>query len=65
MQSRHEEPSLLRLELLGYLAAAARLAMVEAPNADGVVFTVTATGGEFAVDCTHFVGEQAVSGWGQ
>ena len=65
MHTRHEEPSLLRLELLGHLAAAARLAMSEAPDADGVVFNVTSSPDGFAVDCTHTVQGVPTSGWGQ
>lgn len=65
MPTLHEEPSLVRMELLGHLAAAARLAMAEAPDADGVMFNVTASADGFAVDCTHTVQGVPTSGWGQ
>lgn len=65
MPLRHEEPSLVRLELLGHLAAAARLAMLEAPDADAVALTLSAGSDEFSVDCTLFVQGVPVNGWGQ
>jgi hypothetical protein len=65
MHTLHEEPSLVRMELLGHLAAAARLAMAEAPDADGVAFNVTASADGFAVDCTYTVQGVPTSGWGQ
>lgn len=64
MQARHEEPSLARMELLGHLAAAARLALLEAPSADGVILTVEARPEGFTVDCTLTVGQVPTSGWG-
>jgi len=65
MATHHEDPTPLRMELLGHLAAAARLAMLESPHCDGVAFTVEAKPGEFSVDCTHLANGQPVSGWGQ
>lgn len=65
MHSQHEEPSLVRLELLGHLAAAARLAMSEAPDADGVNLSITATPDGVSVDCMHTVQGVPTSGWGQ
>jgi hypothetical protein len=65
MHAVHEDPSIARLELLGHLAAAARLAMQESPHCDGVVFTVEANPEGFTVDCSHTVKGQPVSGWGQ
>lgn len=65
MHSVHEDPSILRLELLGHLAAAARLAMVESPHCDGVTFEVRADKNGFSVDCQHLANGLPVSGWGQ
>lgn len=61
----HEDPGVLRLELLGHLAAACRIAMQESPHCDGVSFTITAGPEGLSVDCSHTVKGQPVSGWGQ
>lgn len=65
MHTQHEEPTLTRLELLGHLAAACRLAMADAPSADGVAFTVEANTDGFTVDCHLFSGGVPTHGWGQ
>lgn len=65
MRTQHEEPSVLRMELLGHLAAAARLAMAESPDSDGVELSVTAGPEGFTADCVHLVQGVPVSGWGQ
>lgn len=66
MHAAHEDPSIARLELLGHLAAAARLAMAESPNCDGVLLSITANARDgLSVDCSHTVKGQPVSGWGQ
>lgn len=53
------------MELLGHLAAAARLAMLEAPDCDGVSLTVNAGPDGLEFECVNLVGPQPVSGWGQ
>lgn len=65
MHAIHEDPSLLRLELLGHLAAASRLAMLESPHCDGVTLEVRADKDGFVVDCQHLSNGIPVSGWGQ
>lgn len=65
MHTQHEEPSLARLELLGHLAAAARLAMLEAPDADGVRLEIEASADGVSIDCMHTVQGVPTSGWGQ
>lgn len=65
MRTQHEEPSLARLELLGHLAAAARLAMLEAPDADGVVLEIHSSIDGIGIDCQYLVQGVPISGWGQ
>lgn len=65
MHTHHEDPGLVRLELLGHLAAAARLAMSEAPDADGLKLTVEATADGVFFDCMLTAQGVPVSGWGQ
>lgn len=65
MHARHEEPSLARLELLGHLAAAARLAMLEAPDADGVSLNIDVSADGVSIDCMHTVQGVPTSGWAQ
>lgn len=59
-----EELSLIRLELMGNLARAARLAMAEFEYAEQVEFHVTAVAGGLSVDCELLVDGRPVSGWG-
>jgi len=59
-----EDPTLVRLELLGNLARAARLALAEFEQADTVEFHVCAHPGGLTVDTQLIVNGQAVSGWG-
>jgi hypothetical protein len=65
MSNHHETPSLSRMELLGHLAAAARLALLESPDCDGVSLTVNATPEGVGFECVNLCGDQPVSGWGQ
>jgi hypothetical protein len=59
-----EDPTLLRLELLGVLARAARLALAENEAADSVTFTVDANPQGMQVDCTLLTAGQPFAGWG-
>lgn len=59
-----QDDTLVRLELLGNLAKACRLALAEFEQADTVDFHVTAHSGGLIVDCQLIVNGQAVSGWG-
>jgi len=59
-----QDPTLVRLELMGNLARAARLAMAEFEAADSVVLNVEADSTGMAVDCQLLVNGVAVSGWG-
>lgn len=65
MPLHHEEPGIVRLELLGHIAAALRLAMSESPDCDGVSLTVEAGPEGVSIDCQHTVQGVPVSGWGQ
>lgn len=65
MATHHEEPSLSRLELLGHLAAAARLAMLEALDADGVRLEILLDPDGVSIDCTYSVAGTPTHGWGQ
>ena len=58
------DPTLVRLELMGNLARAARLAMAEFEAADSVVLNVEADSTGMVVDCQLLVNGVAVSGWG-
>lgn len=57
--------SLVRLQLLGHLAASCRLALQEVEQADSVEFTVKATPHGLSVDCMVSVAGVPVTGWGQ
>lgn len=57
--------SLGRLQLVGHLAAACRLALQEVEQADAVELSVKATPHGIEVDCTVMVAGVPVSGWGQ
>jgi hypothetical protein len=57
--------ALTRVQLLGHLAAACRLALMEVEQADAVELSVTASVNGLEVDCTVMVAGVPVSGWGQ
>ena len=59
-----EMPSLTRIQLLGHIAAAARLALAEDEVADTCSVTFNATPQGLEVECTLFVGDQPLAGWG-
>lgn len=59
-----EDPTLVRLELMGNLARAARLALAEFEHADSVTLHVDARPEGMAVDCQLLVNGQPVAGWG-
>lgn len=59
-----DEHSLVRLELMGNLARAARLALLEFENSDSVVFHVEAKSTGLEVDCQLLVNGVPVTGWG-
>ncbi len=65
LQPIQEDPTLIRLELLGNLARAARLAMIECEQADAVELHVTATSDGMFIDCSLLVNGQPIGGWGQ
>jgi len=58
------DPTLVRLELMGNLARAARLAMLECEAAESVELHVTAAADGLAIDCQLFVNGQPIGGWG-
>lgn len=60
-----EPASLVRVQLLGHLAAACRLALMETEQADAVEFSVTASPHGLNVDCVVMVAGVPVTGWGQ
>lgn len=60
-----EDPSLIRLELLGNLARAARLALTECEQADSVELHITANADGLTVDAVLLVNGQPFTGWGQ
>jgi hypothetical protein len=60
-----DEPTLVRLELLGNLAKAARLALAEFEQADSVTLHIEARPSGMQVDCMLLVNGQPVGGWGQ
>lgn len=59
-----DDPTLVRLELMGNLARAARLALAEFEAADSVILNVEARSDGMSVDCQLLVNGVAVSGWG-
>lgn len=59
-----EDPTLVRLELMGNLARAARLALAEFEQADSVILNIEARSDGIAVDCQLLVNGQPVAGWG-
>lgn len=59
-----DDPTLVRLELLGNLAKAARLCLAEFEQADSVRLDVEARPDGMTVDCQLFVNGQPVAGWG-
>lgn len=59
-----DDPTLVRVELLGNLARAARLALAEFEQADTVELHVSAEATGIAVDCQLIVNGKPVSGWG-
>lgn len=60
-----DDPSLIRLELLGNLARAARLALLEVEQADSVTITVEANRWGLSVDTVLLVNGRPIGGWGQ
>lgn len=60
-----DEPTLTRVELLGNLARACRIALHEVEEADTVEFTVRAGPEGLTVDCVLASGDVQLSGWGQ
>lgn len=60
-----DDPSLIRLELLGNLARAARLALQECEQADAVEFNINASTDSMTVDVVLMVNGQPFTGWGQ
>lgn len=60
-----DEPTLSRVELLGNLARACRLALQEVEEADTVEFTVRAGPDGLTVDCALASGAVPLVGWGQ
>lgn len=60
-----DEPSLVRLELLGNLARAARLALQECEPADTVEIALVAAPEGFRLDVQLLAGGQQIAGWGQ
>lgn len=59
-----QDPSLVRVDLIGTLARAARLALSEFEHADSVTFNVEATPDGLSVDCQLLINGQPVGGWG-
>lgn len=60
-----DEPTLARLELIGAIARACRLALMDNEHADTVEFTVRAGPEGVSVDCALSQGEVHLMGWGQ
>lgn len=60
-----DQPTLVRVELMGNVARAARLALAEFEQADSVEFHVVANANGLTIDCQLMVNGQPVSGWGQ
>lgn len=59
-----DDPSLVRLELMGCLARAARLALMECEQAESCELHVTATPDGMSIDATMFINGQPFTGWG-
>ena len=59
-----DDPTLVRLELMGNLARAARLALQEFEQVDSVVLNIEARPDGMNVDCQLLVNGMPVSGWG-
>ena len=59
-----DEPTLARLEMMGALARACRLALQEVDHADTVEFNVRAGPDGVSVDCSLSTGEVHLMGWG-
>lgn len=59
-----DDPTLVRLELLGCLARAARLALQEFEQADTVNLNLQASSDGLAVDAQLFINGHAIGGWG-
>lgn len=59
-----DDPTLVRMELMGNLARAARLALQEFEQADSVEFHVHAHSQGMTLDCQLMVNGVSVSGWG-
>lgn len=59
-----DDPSLIRLELMGNLARAARLALQECEQADSVELHVTASPNGMEVDAVMLINGQPFTGWG-
>lgn len=59
-----DDPTLVRLELMGNLARAARLALQEFEQADSVRLSIEARSDGMNVDCQLLVNGIPVSGWG-
>jgi len=60
-----DEPSLVRLEIVGLLARAARLCLQECEPADTVEIALVAAPEGFRVDVQQLAAGQAIAGWGQ
>jgi hypothetical protein len=60
-----DEPTLARMELLGTLARACRLALQELEEADTVAINLNAGPEGMTVDVSLSNGEVHLSGWGQ
>jgi monoamine oxidase len=59
-----DDPTLVRLELLGNIARACRLALAEFEQADEVVLNIQARAEGVEVDCQLLVNGLPVGGWG-
>lgn len=59
-----EDPTLVRVELMGNLARAARLALAECEQADAVTLNIEARPDGLSIDCQLFVNGTAIAGWG-
>ena len=60
-----DELTLRRLQLLGHLAAAARLALEDCEPASSLDLAVIASSQRLQVECTYYVNGQPIGGWGQ
>jgi len=59
-----DDPTLVRLELLGNIAKACRLALAEFESADSVVLNVEASMDGVTIDCQLMVNGHPIGGWG-